>query len=47
MGTTVVIATHNEALVQRFGYPRLHLSEGRLHTMPAAAEPAAAVGAGS
>ena len=28
--TTVVIATHNEALVSRFGHPRLHLDAGAL-----------------
>jgi len=27
MGTTVVIATHNEALVDRFDHPRLHLED--------------------
>ncbi|WP_184434212.1 cell division ATP-binding protein FtsE [Roseospira goensis] len=30
MGTTVLIATHNEQLVGRFPYPRLHLEDGRL-----------------
>jgi cell division transport system ATP-binding protein len=30
MGTTVVIATHNETLIQRFSHPRLHLDGGRL-----------------
>ncbi|WP_299444462.1 cell division ATP-binding protein FtsE [uncultured Rhodospira sp.] len=30
MGTTVLIATHNEQLVQRFPYERLHLQAGRL-----------------
>ena len=30
MGTTVVIATHNEFLVKRFGHPQLHLEDGRL-----------------
>ncbi len=29
-GTAVVVATHNEALVDRFDHPRLHLSAGRL-----------------
>jgi cell division transport system ATP-binding protein len=28
MGTTVVIATHNEALVDRFGHDQLHLDNG-------------------
>src|SRR5258708_3614901 len=27
-GTTLVIATHHEALVTRFGHPRLHLDKG-------------------
>ncbi|MCG5242371.1 cell division ATP-binding protein FtsE [Azospirillum doebereinerae] len=35
LGTTVVIATHNEALIRRFDHPRLHLDNGRLHVMPA------------
>lgn len=30
MGTTVVIATHNEALVDRFDHPRLHLEDARI-----------------
>ncbi len=30
LGTTIVVATHNEALIERFGFPRLHLSEGQL-----------------
>ena len=34
MGTTVVIATHNEFLVKRFGHPQLHLENGRLDTRP-------------
>ncbi len=28
LGTTVVIATHNEPLIRRFGFPRLHLRDG-------------------
>jgi cell division transport system ATP-binding protein len=35
LGTTVVIATHNEALVTRFGHPRLHLDKGALTTVRA------------
>ena len=31
LGTTVVIATHNEALVRRLGHPRLRLDGGRLY----------------
>lgn len=30
MGTTVLIATHNRALVQAFGHPELHLENGAL-----------------
>jgi cell division transport system ATP-binding protein len=31
LGTTVVVATHDEDLVARFPAPALHLHEGRLH----------------
>lgn len=31
IGTTVVIATHNEALVSRFPYPRIELAGGESH----------------
>lgn len=34
LGTTVVIATHNEALIRRFEHPRLHLDNGRLQVLP-------------
>ncbi len=30
MGTTVVIATHNETLASQFAHPRLHLEDGTL-----------------
>ena len=30
MGTTVLVATHNQALVDRFNHPSLHLSAGLL-----------------
>ena len=30
LGTTLVLATHNEALVARRGHPRLHLDNGRI-----------------
>lgn len=30
LGTTVVIATHNEAMIERFGHPVLRLHDGRL-----------------
>ena len=32
LGTTLVLATHNESLVQKRGRPRLHLENGRLAT---------------
>ena len=35
LGTTVVIATHNESLVSRFSHPVLRLKEGRARLMPA------------
>ena len=35
MGTTVVIATHNLRLVERFPYPELQLDDGRLARLPA------------
>lgn len=39
LGTTVVIATHNETLVRRFRFPRLHLAGGgRLDVLPPLAE---------
>jgi cell division transport system ATP-binding protein len=30
LGTTVIVATHNEGLVRRFNHPCLHLENGRL-----------------
>ena len=30
MGTTIVIATHNEGLIERFDHPLLHLEDGQL-----------------
>ena len=30
LGTTIVIATHNEALISRFGHQQLHLEDGEL-----------------
>lgn len=30
LGTTTVIATHNQNLIKHFGFPRLHLSHGRI-----------------
>ena len=37
MGTTVVIASHDQDLVARSGMPVMHLEHGRLSTQPAAA----------
>jgi len=34
VGTTVVIATHNDSLVARFPHPQLHLEDGRLYRIP-------------
>jgi cell division transport system ATP-binding protein len=31
LGTTVVVATHNEGLIQKFTFPRLHLNKGQIH----------------
>lgn len=41
LGTTVVVATHNEALLERFRHPRLHLVDG--HLQQEGADAAAAV----
>lgn len=35
LGTTVVIATHNETLIERFDHPRLVLESGHLTHLPA------------
>jgi cell division transport system ATP-binding protein len=35
LGTTVVIATHNEPLIRRFPFPRLHLRDGGLENYAA------------
>lgn len=34
LGTTVLIATHNEGLVRRFPYGRLHLDAGQISMLP-------------
>lgn len=31
LGTTILIATHNESLVSRFGHPCLHIEKGVIH----------------
>lgn len=38
-GTTVVIATHNEALIKAFPFPRMHLVNGRLSIYPVGFSP--------
>ncbi|MDA0652089.1 MAG: cell division ATP-binding protein FtsE [Proteobacteria bacterium] len=35
IGTTIIVATHNQALVSAFSYPRLHLENGELIAIPA------------
>ncbi len=37
MGTTIIIATHRESMIQQFNFPRLHLEDRRLKTLPAEA----------
>jgi cell division transport system ATP-binding protein len=37
-GTSVILATHNEHLVSRFPFPRLHLKDGTVTAMPPAAQ---------
>jgi cell division transport system ATP-binding protein len=39
LGSSVVIATHNQALVTRFAFPRLHLEAGRIEVLPPAQDP--------
>ncbi len=34
LGTTVIIATHNEALAARLAHPRLFIEEGFIHELP-------------
>ena len=39
IGTTVVIATHNQSIVAQFPYPQLCLEEGELSIVPPAKTP--------
>jgi len=39
LGTTVIIATHNSQMVERMGYPRMHLDEGWLKIVGGNATP--------
>jgi len=41
LGSSVVIATHNQALVKRFAFPRLHLEGGKIDVLPPAQPKAA------
>lgn len=34
MGTTIVVATHNQGLVDHFGHPQLHLNNGTIEVIP-------------
>jgi cell division transport system ATP-binding protein len=46
LGTSVIIATHNEHLVARFPFPRLHLNDGKVTALPPM-QPSEIGGAGS
>jgi cell division transport system ATP-binding protein len=37
LGTTIVIATHNETMIERFGYARMVLDKGTLQHLPQSA----------
>lgn len=41
MGTTIVVATHNEHLVQQFGHPQIHLTNGTVEIIPGTQQVAA------
>ena len=45
LGTSVIIATHSQQLVERLGYPQLQLTDGRLAIIPGRVEAEAAVAA--
>ncbi|MCH8925055.1 MAG: cell division ATP-binding protein FtsE, partial [Proteobacteria bacterium] len=47
LGTTIVIATHNESLVSRFSHPVLRLTGGGVVAGPGPAAGAARAGKGS
>ncbi|MBL8631362.1 MAG: ATP-binding cassette domain-containing protein [Rhodospirillaceae bacterium] len=40
LGTCVIVATHNERLVERYPFPRLHIERGAVSVLPAKARPA-------
>ncbi len=35
LGACVIVATHNERLVERFAFPRLHIEHGTVNVLPA------------
>jgi len=39
LGTTVVIATHSETMIERFPHPRLHLEQGTVRVLPPVGPP--------
>ncbi len=41
MGTTLVVATHNQGLVDQFGHPQLHLNNGTVEVIPGTKKAAA------
>lgn len=41
MGTTVVVATHNESLVERLGHPVMRLQDGHIDVLPPGRSPRA------
>jgi cell division transport system ATP-binding protein len=43
LGACVIVATHNERLVERFAFPRLHLEHGTIRVLPAMTSGASAV----
>jgi cell division transport system ATP-binding protein len=42
LGTCVIVATHNQRLVERFSFPRLHLERGAIQVLPAVTSAGAA-----
>jgi len=34
LGTTIIMATHNEGLVRDFGHPRIMIDSGRVEQLP-------------
>jgi len=46
IGATIVVATHNQSLVDRFSHPRLHLGDGELTLLNAASAAATPASSG-